>query len=137
MAERRRGFRTALSAAGRALDPDLQLTGLHDVADAAHAISTLLHTAGPPDGLFCANNRCSLGALHAFRETGRRVPMVGFDDFEAATVVQPAVSVVSQDVQEMGRRAAEQLMARIGGDRQPPRRVVLPTTVTVRGSELP
>ena len=135
VAERRRGFRAALAAADVGAGPEL--TGLHDVAEAARAITSLLLSEAQPDGLFCANNRTSLGALHAFRATGRRIAMVGFDDFEAATVVRPAVSVVSQDVQEMGRRAAEQLMKRINGDRQPPQRVVLPTEVTVRGSERP
>ena len=135
VAERRRGFRAALAAADVGAGPEL--TGLHDVAEAARAITSLLLSDAQSDGLFCANNRTSLGALHAFRATGRRIAMVGFDDFEAATVVRPAVSVVSQDVQEMGRRAAEQLMKRINGDRQPPQRVVLPTEVTVRGSERP
>jgi len=137
MAERRRGYRSALAAAGLAADPDAELTDRHDVAAAARAVTSLLLGPAAPDGLFCANNRSSLGALHAFRAIGRRIPMVGFDDFEAATVAQPAVSVVSQDAQGMGRRAAEQLMRRISGDAQPPQRIVLPTQVTQRGSERP
>jgi len=135
VAERRRGYQAALAAAGLAADRDAELTDRHDVAEAVRAVTSLLLSPAPPDGLFCANNRCSLGALHAFRAIGRRIPMVGFDDFEAASVVQPAVSVVSQDAQGMGRRAAEQLMRRVGGDGQRPQRIVLPTRVTVRGSE--
>lgn len=136
VAERQRGFCAALAAAGLAADPESQLTERHDVAEAARAVTSLLLRPTAPDGLFCASNRCSLGALHAFLAIGRRIPMVGFDDFEAATVVRPAVSVVSQDAAGMGRRAAQQLMRRIGGgDVRRPQRVVLPTRVTVRGSE--
>ena len=135
VAERRRGYRAVLAAAGIGADPEWELTDRHDVSEAAQAVTSLLQRTAGPDGLFCANNRCSLGALHAFRALGRRIAMVGFDDFEAATVAQPAVSVVSQDAHGMGRLAAEQLMRRIGGDTRPAQRVVLPTVLTVRGSE--
>lgn len=147
MAARRRGYREALTRAGLCPDPALEFTGAHTVADATDAVLSLLRVPGDrlasqlvprgPDALFCANNRASLGALHAFRTAGHRLPMVGFDDFEAAILVSPEVSVVSQDPAAMGRCAAEQLLRRIDGDTSPPVRVVLPTTLTRRGSELP
>ena len=137
MAARRRGYREALTRAGLQAAAVLEVTGAHTVTDATDAVRLLLHAAHGPDALFCANNRASLGALHAFRITGRRLPMVGFDDFEAATLVSPEVSVVSQDPAAMGRCAAEQLLRRIDGDTSPPVRVVLPTTLTRRGSEQP
>jgi DNA-binding LacI/PurR family transcriptional regulator len=89
----------------------------------------------PPDAVFAANNRTAMGALRAFRAAGRRLPLIGFDDFEAATLAEPAVSVVAQDVAGMGARAAEAAIARLAGGGGDAATVVLPTRLVLRGSE--
>ena len=48
--------------------------------------------------------------------------------------VDPALTVVAQDGDRLGRTAAELLFARLDGDRGAARRVVVPTTSVVRGS---
>ena len=58
--------------------------------------------------------------------------MVGFDDVPLGALVN--VTVVAQDPVALGRRAAELLFARLEGDDGPPRRVVVPTRLIVRGS---
>ena len=67
-------------------------------------------------------------------EIGDAPALVGFDDFELADLLDPPVSVVSLDPAELGRAAAELLFARLDGDREPPRRIVLPARLTARGS---
>lgn len=57
---------------------------------------------------------------------------MGFDDFAWATALRPALTVVSQPIYDLGRQAAELLLSR--GEHFPPRQVVLPTTLMVRGS---
>jgi LacI family transcriptional regulator len=59
---------------------------------------------------------------------------VGFDDFELADMLDPPVTVVSQDAFAIGRTAAELLFRRLGGDRRPSQHVILDTTLVVRGS---
>jgi LacI family transcriptional regulator len=59
---------------------------------------------------------------------------VGFDDFPLADLLDPRVSVVTQDPTAIGRTAAELLFGRLDGDRGPPRHVVLPTRLLPRGS---
>jgi LacI family transcriptional regulator len=49
-------------------------------------------------------------------------------------VLTPPITVVTSDVTEMGRQAAELLFARIEGYDEPPQRVVLPTMLITRGS---
>jgi LacI family transcriptional regulator len=44
------------------------------------------------------------------------------------------VTVVAGDARALGRAAAERLFARLAGDRDPVRTIVLPTTLTPRGS---
>jgi len=59
--------------------------------------------------------------------------LVGFDDLELADLLSFPVTTVSYDPAELGREAAELLLARLEGDRTPPRRVILPTTLIARG----
>jgi len=134
MHERLAGHRRALRGAGLALDDALVRTDAHD-ADQAGAVVAALLDETDADAVFAANNRAALGALGAFAAAGRRVALVGFDDFEGASLVRPAVSVVSQPVAAMGRRAAEVLVGRLTGDTSPSRTHVLPTTLVLRGSE--
>ncbi|MFF4624001.1 LacI family DNA-binding transcriptional regulator [Nonomuraea jabiensis] len=90
----------------------------------------------PPTALFTGNGRYTVTTLRAL--AGRRVALVGFDDFELADLLTPGVSVVAQDPAWMGRVAAELLFRRLRGDTGPPEHIELPVRLIARGSgELP
>jgi len=136
MIERHRGFTAALADGGIAVPPELVVDDAHGSEDAAAAVTRLMTTTAV-DAIFAANNRSAVGALLAFRALGLRVPLIGFDDFEAAQLADPAVSVVSQDTAGMGRLATELLLGRAARHPFEAQRHVLPTTLVLRGSELP
>ena len=136
MRERFEGYSAALEDRGLSVDDSLVFTDAHSGEQAAQSVRTLLQNSDA-DAVFAANNRASVGALLAFREEGRRLRLIGFDEFEAAELSEPAVSVVSQDIVEMGRRAAELLIGRLSGETSPTDTHTLPTTLVLRGSELP
>lgn len=77
-----------------------------------------------------------MGAVERMRTLGlqRRIALVGFDDLVLAAAVEPALTVIAQDAERLGRAAAELLFARLDGDRGAARRVVVPTTLFERGS---
>jgi DNA-binding LacI/PurR family transcriptional regulator len=53
----------------------------------------------------------------------------------AVTVaVDPPLTVLSQDPEDMGRLAAQRLFTRLDGDDSPPVHHIIPTTLLVRGS---
>ena len=134
MSERLRGYRLALEDAGVAFEEDLVVTGAHSADEAATIVSRLLREQHP-DAIFAANNRASIGSVLAFREAGTALPLIGFDDFESARLGTPAVSVVTPQIEEMGRLAAERILARIEGDASPSTTTVLPFELILRGSE--
>lgn len=136
-AERYAGYRGALAAAGADVDERLVHLGVRDVAAAEAAAEQLIGGSDPPTALFGGNNRLTIGALRAARRDGRRVAVVGFDDFELADMLDPPVTVVSQDASALGRTAAELLFHRLGGDRRPAQQIMLGTTLVVRGSGEP
>lgn len=137
MQERLSGYRQALADSGSPTTPapePIISDGAHTVEDAAAVVAGFL-AAGEVDAVFAANNRAAIGAVQAFATAGRRLPIVGFDDFEAAPLVRPAVSVVAQDVALMGQVAAETLLALIAGTSGPPVTHTLDTRLELRGSE--
>ena len=137
IAGRHRGHLAALAEAGLAADPALTIDQVRTPDEVADAVAGLLRSGRPVDAVFASNNRASIGTLKAFRALGTRRALVGFDDFEAAPLVEPAVTVVTHDVGTMGRLAAQALLARIGGSRAPSVHTVLPTMILARGSERP
>ena len=137
-AERIAGYRKALRAAGIEADPGLVSIGGPRQGEALRAAFDLLQRSDRPTAVFTASNFMTHGVLQAARELGLRIPsdlaLVGFDDLDWTTLVDPPLTVVSQPVVELGRTAGERLLARIHGDTSPPRRVRLHTQLIVRGS---
>ena len=142
-AERIEGYRAGIAAAGIPWDDRLiSLTGSTQ-ADGYRGAKVLLEARRPPSAIFTANNMMSVGTLLALRDLGLRIPqdvaLVGFDDFEWTTLIEPPLTAVRQPVYQIGHHAGERLLARLQGDVSPPRRIRLPTEFVVRGScgELP
>lgn len=114
-ADRLKGYRHALLDAGIPFDPALVREGDWQVESGyAHALS-LLDGADRPSALFCANDLMALGALDAARERKLAVPrelsVVGYDDQDLARYTHPPLSTVLLPNYEMGRWAAETLIA--------------------------
>ena len=134
--DRLAGYRDAMATAGLEVDERLVLEGVGDTTLADGAISRLLDDVDPPTALFTAQNFVTVGAIRALRRVDRQqeVAVVGFDDFPLADLLDPAVTVVAQDVAALGRIAAERLFARIAGDGSAPKLHLVPTTLIRRGS---
>jgi len=138
--ERRRGYRLGLDQAGLGYDAGLVVADLANAETATEVVLALLDLADPPTAIFAARNNLTIGAIRALRQLGRQheVALVGFDDFPMSDLVDPATTVVAQDVMSVGAHAAQLLFARMGGTTAAPVQVVLPTTLIPRGSgELP
>jgi LacI family transcriptional regulator len=76
------------------------------------------------DALMCGSDHVARGALDVFRESGVRVPddiaVIGHDNWEMmARQSRPPLSTVDNNLEALGRRAAELLNDAIEGDNQP------------------
>ena len=130
--ERIAGYHDALRAAGIEPDPALLLTGSSDVAAAQEAVARLLALPDRPTAIFTANNRNTVGALHALGDVPHPPALAGFDDFELADLL--GTTVVRADPWKLGEQAAALAFARLDGDERPPIRVTIPTELVARGS---
>ncbi len=136
--ERLSGIWDGLTTAGR--DPGAITTmpctvSRHDAHEAA--ISLLDRRPELPVAVFAYNDVVALGVASAARERGmtigRDVLLVGFDDIEGARFEQPPLSTVRIGVAEMGRAAAELLVAVIDGvDNTETERTTVPSLVIRR-----
>jgi len=89
-----------------------------------------------PQAVFAGSDAIALGCIDALSARGLRVPadvsVVGFDCTMLARTFH--LSTVRQPLQQLGQKAVEILLARIGARKDdasddPPRRVVLPTEI--------
>jgi LacI family transcriptional regulator len=105
------------------------------------AAASLLDTESPPDAILTANEPMGLGVLAELAERGLRIGhdigLVTFDDAPWTPFVDPPISVVSQHPYDIGARACEMLLGVIqSGEAPAPRKVMLETTLIVRGSSV-
>lgn len=136
--ERRSGFEEALNERGLALTKMFVAEGGYTFESGIACGLHLLSMSPRPTAIFAGNDEMAAGVLQAARESGLRVPedlsVVGFDDFQIASRVWPALTTIRTPTREIGRLAVERLMAREDEGRDPKGR--LPTLV-VRNSSGP
>jgi LacI family transcriptional regulator len=132
--ERFAGYRAALQEADIPYDRAL-VANAHDQQGASVATAQLLGLPDPPTALFAGNNIMALGIVAELARSERReVALVAFDDVALAEALEPALTVVAQDPEEIGRTAAATALARLDGDRSRARTITVPTRLIVRGS---
>lgn len=97
----------------------------------------LLERDPRPTAIMTTSNQILVGALHAIKARGLRIPsdlsIVTFDDIPLLDLLDPPIGVISRLPREIGRRAAEQLVAQLR-DGASARTVVTPTSFEPRGS---
>jgi LacI family transcriptional regulator len=115
------GFERALAEAGTPRPAEYLIHASFTTQGGYEAARRLLGLAKQPTAVFACNDLLALGAIHAMREAGMRVPqdlsVVGFDDIALAAFVSPRLTTIRQPKQRIGELAAQLLIARIKGKR--------------------
>jgi LacI family transcriptional regulator len=138
MRERLAGYYQALSEAGLPERPEWVIGSPLSIEDGRESLRRLMSLPDRPHAVFISNNLLSLGALLELRDMGLRCPedlaIVGFDDHPWAAVSDPPLTVVRQPAQELGRIAANILLALIKHEPLDSTRVLLDCELVVRQS---
>ena len=121
-----------------------QLEGESSSPELGYLITRKLIASGEQfTALFAFNDISAIGAIHALREAGRRIPedvsVVGFDDIQSAAYQNPGLTTVRQPLRQMGVLAAETVLQRIiAPAKQPyPKEIIVEPGFIVRGSTGP
>lgn len=137
--ERVQGYLDQMRAAN--LEPDLALDTVC-IDDVRQWVAATMAKPERPTAVFSLNHRTSSFLLQTLSEKGVKMPdeiaMVGFDDFELASVVKPGLTTVSQSPVDLARRAMTLLFDRIRKAKdvlqEPAAKIMLPTRLVVRES---
>jgi LacI family transcriptional regulator len=88
--------------------------------------------------LFTLNNVTTTNVLHALQRENismpRDVAIIGFDDFDLASLLAVPLTAVRQPAAELGRSAARLLLDWIRSGSHSSPRVLLPTELVIRQS---
>lgn len=133
---RLQGCRQALTDAGLLHTDRLVHLGEVDALTVTAALRRILAEPDPPTAVFSSNARCTISVVSALQALRRSdIAVIGFGDFPTAAALRPAITVINQDGEEMGRFAAERLFDRLDEpDRKLRRRTVLPVSLVTRTS---
>lgn len=97
-----------------------------------------LNAATRPTAIFAMSNTIMLGAIKAVRESGMRIPddisVLSFDNSTYLDLLDPAVTHVSQPINNMGTLAIKILMRKINGDAEGDTSIELPAQLVVNAS---
>lgn len=115
--------------------------GAASIGHGRRALSDLVadgFLAGAGRAIFCSSDVLAQGILIEAQARGIRVPqdlgLMGFGDQDFAADLHPALTTVRVDRATLGARAAEALIARIGGHSAPARRIDVGFHVVERAS---
>ncbi len=121
MRERRAAYEAGLRELGVEPDP-LWLFTAPDNVESGGAAATVALLAHPdrPTAVVVATDRNAIGLIRALTQAGLSLPdelaVVGFDDLELGSVIEPALSTVNPYFDLVGERAARLLLGELGGD---------------------
>ena len=123
--ERTVGYRRVLEDYRLPVDESLILAGNYDLESGSRLFRALLDMPQPPTAVVVTNYDMTLGAIMAAHARGVALPaqmdFIGYDNVDLCSIVTPRLDIVEQPMDEMGRRAAELLIARMSGSDQPAR----------------
>jgi len=87
------------------------------------AASILARSGVPYDAVFCGSDQIARGVVEQLQEDGIRVPedvsVVGFDNWDVmALASRPPLTTIDPRLDELGRRAAESVLAMLAGEQR-------------------
>lgn len=109
--------RTAAELGLEIPDEYIRTAAYRDTAAAYRETVKLLDLKQPPTCIFYPDDFASYGGINAIGERGMRIPddisVVGFDGIRIARHIEPKLTTLKQDTQQLGRRAAEKVISLI------------------------
>ncbi len=136
------GFLAELARHGLTVEPDCRV----DIPNPAQPefrarVVDLLSGSRRPTAIFCWTDLEAAVFYQVAHQLHVAIPrelsIVGYADLNFAPLLSPPLTTIRQNGYALGQRAAELIVARIGGDSSPPRQELIPAQLIVRQSTAP
>jgi LacI family transcriptional regulator len=141
--ERVSGYRAAFAERGLIVDEQLLFVEAQSANAVQRATYALLAGRQKPTALISAGDRSLGGVLRALRESGRLIPrdlsVVSWGDGDLAQLMNPPITAIRYDAQQIGQEAARLLLAALqdGEAAAAGQRRLVPAELILRGSSGP
>jgi len=135
--QRLEGYEGALKTHNIEVDNNIIINNVDDQDNGYQAVLSLLNKNLPIDAIFAASDPKAVSAIKAIKHKGLSVPddisVIGFDDLDIASIVEPGLTTIAQPAYELGASAMDMLI-KIIKKRRNVRPVVFDTELVVRQS---
>lgn len=134
--DRMLGYQQALQEWGLPFHPEWILEGDFTERSGYLATVKILTLTSRPTAIFYASDTMAIGGMQAMEEVGvkpgRDLSLIGFDDIQLARYVSPALTTIRQNTDELGRKAAYELLELMQNPNKPPTVTTVSTDLIVR-----
>lgn len=135
---RESGFRASLSNHNLPIREEYIMSGEATPENSQKMMEHLLNLPNPPDSVICLNNFVAFGAIKAIKQQNLRIPedvaIISFDNYPLSMYTEPQLTVVDNDVFELGAHAANALLNKINNPNLQIQYSMLSPTLIVRES---
>jgi len=135
------GYKQALIDHDIPFKDKLVVLGNSQVKDSYQAMEEIWQKNDKITAIFAANNLITIGVMQYLKDNSIKYPeqisLIGFDDPEWESAVNPGITTVSQNTYEIGYKAGSRLFSNINGDDEKvtkEERKLLPTKLIERES---
>lgn len=139
-ANRLKGYHSALEKHNIPVCAEYIKHNPHSVENSDALVQELLNLSSPPDSIICLNNFIASKVITAIKKRGLRIPqdiaLVSFDNYPLAMFTEPQLTVVDNDVFELGTHAANILLNKIASPNLQMQYSMLSPNLIVRESSL-
>lgn len=132
------GYYMTMTGAGLPVEDKWILNCEWDEDICAAQIDTLCKTNDYPTAFFAGSDLMAIIAINCLFNNGIKVPrdvsVIGLSDIEMSKYSNPPLTTMHVPTEEIGIVAADLLLARINGYDLLPQKIILPTSLMLRGS---
>ncbi len=130
------GYKKALNEYGIPLDDSLISVGDINLEDGYERTRQMLGKNLNFTAIFAYNDMMAFGAMQAIKEKGLRIPedigLVGYDDISFSSLMDPALTTIRLNKQELGIESVKLLLSRINGNRKIDQKIMLDGDIIAR-----
>ncbi len=136
--DRYAGYRKAFIENGIDYDPHLEIQTSHSPQSVRESVIAMLKKRKDVTAIFAKDDLKAIAAIQAIKSMGLRVPediaVIGFNDYDIASMVEPKLTTVRVPIYEMGKRTADMLINQIEQKESQEKTAIFPTELILRES---